>query len=392
MGNSVKPRVMFTFVEAGMGHIIPMTGMSEAFSRKYGDKCEIINSYIFRDTKYDSVKNMGSQFANAVKKVNKNYILNRLEAMSYWLSSGISHFGLDIHFKKGIADCTKELCEVNPDLVVGSYYMPNHIVAKANGGGVLNALTVTYTPDSYIYPAWDRRCDLYLVHNESAKKDAVKKGFKKECVKQIPFIFRDGIININATKEQACDEVGLDKNKFRILYTSGAYATGISKKSRALIDAIVNSGIDAELTVICGKNPQAEEKLKEIAVSLKGSVTMNVVSFTNKIEYYMRGADVIIGKSGMNTIMEALYLGTPIIINESVNRLEETIADWVVDCGFSLIANTPKKVVETIKEYIENPSTLNKFLQNYSIHRDSTGAEKAADSIYELLKTRFPNL
>jgi len=37
-----KPKVIFTFMEAGMGHITPMSGMSKAFTDKYGDKCEKI--------------------------------------------------------------------------------------------------------------------------------------------------------------------------------------------------------------------------------------------------------------------------------------------------------------------------------------------------------------
>ena len=32
----VKPKVIFTFVEAGLGHIVPATAVSEAFTKKYG--------------------------------------------------------------------------------------------------------------------------------------------------------------------------------------------------------------------------------------------------------------------------------------------------------------------------------------------------------------------
>ena len=42
-----KPRVVFPFVEAGFGHIMPMTAVSQAFEEKYGDRCEVDKTYMY---------------------------------------------------------------------------------------------------------------------------------------------------------------------------------------------------------------------------------------------------------------------------------------------------------------------------------------------------------
>ena len=393
MDSNSKPRVLFTYVEAGMGHIIPMTGISQAFTRKYGDKCEIINSYVFKESKNSAVNAMAKEFSGAVKSLNKNYILNRLEAFSYRLGNKLTHFGIDLHFKKGIEQYTKELIELAPDLVVGSYYMPTHIASKAVRKKRLDTLTATYSPDCYIYPAWERRCDLFMVNNDMAYGMTQKGGFDVEKVKKIPFIYRENITGLDVTKEQACDQVGLDKTKFRILYTSGAYGIGTTRKSRKLIKLILKSGLNAELIIICGKNPNAEKYLNGIKEKFNGSVSLKIVSYTDKMEYFMRGADVIIGKSGTNTVMESLYIGTPIIINESVNRLEEITAKWAVKCKYATVANTPKKVMREINKIVEDGRSLDVLADGcHNYEKNSTGAEQAADLLFELLKTRFPNL
>lgn len=45
-----KPKVLFPFVEAGLGHIMPMTAVVDVFEKKYGDRVEVIRTNFFQDT------------------------------------------------------------------------------------------------------------------------------------------------------------------------------------------------------------------------------------------------------------------------------------------------------------------------------------------------------
>ena len=45
-----KIRVLFPFVEAGLGHIMPMKSIVETFGKKYGDKVEVIASEFYTET------------------------------------------------------------------------------------------------------------------------------------------------------------------------------------------------------------------------------------------------------------------------------------------------------------------------------------------------------
>ena len=45
-----KEKVVFTFVEAGMGHIVPATGIADAFEKKYGDMFEVVRWKIFSES------------------------------------------------------------------------------------------------------------------------------------------------------------------------------------------------------------------------------------------------------------------------------------------------------------------------------------------------------
>lgn len=390
MSSDRKPRVLFTFVEAGLGHIIPMTGMCEAFSRKYGDKCEIIKSYVFRDSKREEVVSMGKELYESTKRVAKSAFLNRMEALAYYLTDEFTHFCLDIHFDEGEKAFMQDLKEIDPDLVVGSYYLPTHIACVSNEKYGTNYLTATYTPDpNFVYPAWDRRSDVFLVNDSAVYGYARNHGFSDKQLRKIPFIYREDITNLNLSKEECAKAVGMDTGKFRILFTCGAYG---AKKTNALVSEILKSNLPIDLTVICGKNPQMEKDMQDLARDKSEQVGFNVVGFTDKIQYYMRGADLVIGKSGMNTVMESLYLGTPFLINAHANRLEEIIAEWFVSCDTALVVKDEKEIVSVIRKCIDNPDYLKKYVDNFEKYKDATGGEKCADVLFELLKTRYPDL
>ena len=113
MGEVKKPKVVFAMVEAGMGHIAPLSGAYEAFEKKYGKYCNV--------SKYPSVQKMGLEQSGHVKKLLKSKAYNNFEAFSYKLPSKLVLKILDMHFGKGRRDFIKELSEMQPDLLFSTY-------------------------------------------------------------------------------------------------------------------------------------------------------------------------------------------------------------------------------------------------------------------------------
>ena len=384
-----KPRVLFTFVEAGFGHIMPMQAIFDAFKAKYGDRCECLPVNIFSESPHPAVIQMGKEFYGSTKLASKNWLFNKIEGLAHHFSTRFTHWFLDLHFKKAERLSAEEIKALNPDLVVATYYMPTHICAKANAKKIMNVLTATYSPDPYIYPAWDRNCDIFFVNNKKAYDMAVKKGFKKDKVKLIPCLLRKGIREIKLTKEEAREAVGLNKDRFNVVFTSGAYG---EKRTNALLKSLATSNLDFDLTVICGKNPDTEKAIREYEKIKSPSVGINVVPYTDKMAEYMRAADIVMGKSGSNTIMEAAYLSANMLISARASHLEEIAADWAVDEKIALCETKPEKIIEIIKNCIEDPDYMKNRLTGLDNYSDLNGAEIAADELYRLLKTRYPEL
>ena len=65
-----KPKVVFTYVEAGMGHIMPITSISNAFEKKYGKYVEIVRSKFFSETGDKQMIKFERGFVSDVKAAN----------------------------------------------------------------------------------------------------------------------------------------------------------------------------------------------------------------------------------------------------------------------------------------------------------------------------------
>lgn len=385
---SRKPKVLFTYVEAGFGHIIPMRGMANAFRQKYGDKCEIIETDLFKQSKNPAVNKMGDELTGYSKTITNSWLLKQFESLSYHVCSPLTLKVLDAHFCKGRKAFEGEFAEINPDLTVASYYMPNHLAYQCNKKGLTDTLIATYTPDPYIYPAWDRNCDLYMVNNDEAYRQAVKKGFKKERVLKIPCVYRKCITEMNLTKTQAREELGLE-DRFTVLTSSGAYGT---KQNRKLLEKLLTAGLKINVVALCGVSEELLKTAKDLKKIKCAETNFYVVGFTDKVAEYMRAADVMIGKSGSNTVMEAAYIGCPMIINAEINSLEAHTAKFCEDAGIAIRLKNPDKILDLIKRGMDEPSVITSINAGAKGFSAPNGDEVAADVLFELLKTKFPNL
>ena len=100
MENTNKPKVVFTYVEAGFGHMMPAKAVSDAFKRKYSDKCEIVDWNIFSDSDNPIVQNYAKKLFGWTKSVANNKFLFFVEAFSYMIGSKATLRILDARFKK----------------------------------------------------------------------------------------------------------------------------------------------------------------------------------------------------------------------------------------------------------------------------------------------------
>lgn len=380
--NGKKFRVIFSFVEAGYGHVAPMMAMADAFEKKYGDCCEIVRWYIFRDSKHPVVRKYGKGLANDTRRLHKSWTYSLLEHTGSVLMGRRGSLAMtDFLSASARKKAMQDIAEMNPDMFVSSYYSPAHFAMQARRKYNLNYPVVSYSPDPFIYNVWDRKLDdidLFVVNNDRAYSQGLKTGLPMQNMRKVPFVARNKPSGLS--KRELREKLNLPVDKFTAVLTDGGYALGkMERTARELVKA------DVPLTVVavCGENSELRRKIASWQVN--ENVTLVSLGFVNNLQEYISASDLVIGKGGSNTICECMISSTPMVVNHFGGMLEKITAKYYMEeCGQGVIITDKKKLCEFVNRCAKDPSVLKQYADN-TVNQRTDGAEVMADLLYSHL-------
>lgn len=380
-----RPNVLVTFIESGIGHITPAEAISDSLKKKYEDKFNIIEDYIMHGNKV--TENFENFLVKQVKNTNflrgtGNIIFALFEII------GRHKFFMFIHktlFAKQTRETIKQMQKHNPDVVVVTHYFLTHCAIEYKRLYKNDLVIITYNPDINTHVWWDNRDGLFLVNNNIAKEEALgRRKFKPENIRQINFPIRDSLRYSNMNKAEFRNKYDIPQDKFCVIVADSAYAMGKSKKfTKQLLKT------DREITIlyIAGKNKKRYDYMIKRKEQLKQqgrtNITLKVYPFQKDIHELYAASDLFITKGGINSILDSVYMGTPVIVNFCPQPMEKAANKYFVkleNCGKSIFnAYKNRKVVEQI---IDNPDMLNQYLENVAKFK---GAESGSDMIADII-------
>ncbi|MFZ5437620.1 MAG: glycosyltransferase [Patescibacteria group bacterium] len=121
-----------------------------------------------------------------------------------------------------------------------------------------------------------------------------------------------------------------------------------------------------QVVMICGSN----EFLKDIANGFKSSflknknLTFKVFGFTDEMDKYMKAADLVIGKSGPNTLFEATATLTPFMAINYGGAQEKGNQELIINYQLGLVENQLEKAWQKLEKFIDKPSLLLSYKPN----------------------------
>ena len=390
MENNRKPKVVFNFVEAGMGHIAPATAISDAFDKKYGDKCEVIRCKFFtEDNDKDLIAVQEGVVADTKKQATSKLHALFMEYGPKLIGGKLSRKVTDGHFRKGTIKGIEKIRNMQPDLVFNTYCFTGHYAVMARKKYNMDMIIGTYVPDPIVHEGWDREGDLFFACNSRAFKIANKKRHK-DRVFQVPFAYRKEACEITLSKDEMRKKLGLPLDKFTILLCDGAYG---QKNLKSFTEALIKLNEKITVISVCGKNTELFEYLKSIKDTANENVTFVPLGFVTNMLEYNCASDLFVGKGGANATCESYYFGNPVIVSSFANNLEKYTSDFYIkELKYGKIIFNKNKFIKEILNIIHNPDVLNEYRENLKAMHDNTGAEKIADVLFEELKKKFPNL
>lgn len=384
-----KPRVVFPYTEAGLGHIMPMNSIADEFERLYGDKVECVRSAFFTESGDEALLRYEDHLRRSVSAYNRHPFIGFFANfnMDFW-GTALSSFGAIVYIEEDAAEAgIKHMAELEPDLVVSTHWATNYYAMHLEN----RPLTAMYCPDVKINTLFRYKCDLTLLSMPAGYRRARKLHFLRyddENLKLVPFLIRKEAFSTSRDKRAIRAKLGADRDKFTVVLADGGYGIG---RIKPLAEELLRRDLPINLMPVCGRNEELYSYFK--GLKSKGATTFIPFGMADNMLEIISSADIICGKSGASLMAEPCFFGVPQIITHYATDVERWIGNYYInDVGSALKIFNVAKAADKIEQFVTDPSALLPYVRAAEAQRDNYGANKCARYIFGLLTKKFPQL
>ena len=379
-----KPRVVFPYVEAGKGHIIPERTVCEIFKRKYGERVEVIESKFFTETGNADMQKTEKLFKKAVQNQNRSPILSILCKLGNLIAGNAFALyvllSLSISGRKTNPLAVKHIEELDANVIYSTHWAIPYYVNQIK---TPRPYTILFCPDVLSNGAFDVDCNNFLISNSIGYNQVMRyRMYAGGNVDQVPFPIRPEIENYRSESKKAAirEELSIPQNEFVVTLCDGGY--GMARLEKTVKELLA---LKAPMTIIalCGMNETLCEKLK--ALDVPSGIRLISLGFTDKILDYIAIANVFVGKSGANSMAEPAALGVPIIVTKCSTYIERGIKNFYVHTlKGGLYIPSSRLAAKKIAHLSQHRDELDKYRQSLvSNPIASYDAEATADLIWK---------
>ncbi len=384
-----KPRVVFPYTEAGLGHIMPLNAIADKFEELYSDRVEIVRSQFFTESGNEDLKIFEERLSSTVVRANRHphFGFFMTFSMDFW-GVRLASWATMKHLKNGARKAGyRHMAELKPDLVVSTHWAPNYYARHIRP----RPLTVMYCPDAEMNPLFCYFCDLDLVSTPTGYELARKmyrRRFNDDNLKLVPYLIRNEAFSVPRDKRDLRKSLGLPEEMFTVFLAEGGYGIG---KMEEICSVVLERDLPVTLIPVCGRNEELYRKF--LGMKSKGTTCFHPIGYTDRMLEYEAASDLFCGKSGANIIAEACFFGVPQIVTKYATNIEQHIGEYYENTvGSAMKIFDAEKVADKIEEFLQYPERLEPFRKAAESQRENYGAEQSARLIFDLLCTKFPEL
>ena len=237
---------------------------------------------------------------------------------------------------------------------------------------------IAIATDYECIPFWqETNPDYFIIPSEELKQGFIKKGIKSNKLLALGIPTRRAFrepYDINKCKKQ----LNLKEDEKYILILSGSMGFGNVEE---MVKELLKNITDASIIVACGTNEKLKEKLQNIN-------NIIAISYTDKIDLYMKSSDVILSKPGGLTSTEIAVLGKPFIHTMPIPGCETYNANFFSKNNMSIKCSNINEIVENTKILLHDESKKKELIKNQSKYINKNASEEIANLIKEQIEIR----
>ena len=363
-------KVMILSVTAGFGHHATAKAVGDMLAEQ-GAAVRAIDVYEYINRAVKGTIDKGYLFSSKHTKelYRLVYALAENHGSNYF-TTPISI--LNIVNALGASKIARIVTDFNPDVLVCTHVFAAQLINEVKKRGLLTAPTIGIITDYTIHPSWENvpYIDYVVTASELLHHRALRRGIEPNRLLHFGIPIHPKF-NHEISREDACEQLGIDPNRPTILMMGGSMGYSNHRK---LIQSLSLIGMDFQLLVVCGNNKRQYSSLARALDNYDGPCSIYPFGFVHNVEVMMSASDCIITKPGGLTVSEALAKNLPMILVNPIPGHEERNVEFLLNNGIALLVTKTFSVDEAVYHLFHNQPRIASIRQTMHAvaHPDAT--------------------
>ncbi len=258
---------------------------------------------------------------------------------------------------------------VRPDLIISTYpFFSYALIETLRRHGISAPLALLLSDASRVHSTWlaERRVAAALAPTHETYQQALAAGFSPNqlhlsgwpvrqqflCAAQMSQAERAGILTA----------LNLDPNRFTVFLQGGGEGAAYVERAIESVRRARGASGGAQVILAAGSN-------QGLLARYGGTRHLAALPFTPNIAPFMAAADVIMGKAGPNTLLEAVMLGKPFIATTYIPGQEHTNLAFIQKYGLGWVALTAERLHALLERLMSGDGALSVMSATVSAYR-----------------------
>ena len=197
----------------------------------------------------------------------------------------------------------------------------------------------------------DNSADHFVVPSIPTMNDLSRLGVSKDRIDVIGYPVQQPMINAKS-KQQAREELGLADRMTCLVSLGGE---GVSGNVEEIVSRLHKHSLQPQIVVICGRNRKLRIDLRK---KFEGDERVHVMGFVQNMADYLAACDVVVGKSGPASVMEALAVGRPVIVTGYAGLNELKLINFLEANDLGKFVPKLRGFESTVGHFLASPEKL----------------------------------
>ena len=191
------------------------------------------------------------------------------------------------------------------------------------------------------------------VPSVAALRDLRRMGVAEDKLDLVGYPVQQPFLHAPSKAQARCD-LGLE-DTFTCLVTFGSEGVSRGRGVERTVQALLETGV--QVVAVTGRNARVRERLEVVARTTPGA-NLTVRGFVDNMAEYLAACDLVVGKAGPASVLEALAVGRPVLVTRYAGLNEHKLVRFLTERRLGAYTPSLAGLTREVARYRASPERL----------------------------------